>query len=180
MLEEYEYNTLIVSIPSNQLEMTANTKRVPPVFKKLSEHLCPVIFDSPTGVMLSRWVLKHFLANEVRADSAVCASLIDYCGSDMYRLAHEIDKLSYYALSQGRCEVLPADIRNVAIADTSYDVFALANSVMANKKNEALEVLSEMKRRRIEPTVILSEITGAFCDMLSVKLLTADGLMPAE
>ena len=51
---------------------------------------------------------------------------------------------------------------------------------MANKKNEALEVLSEMKRRRIEPTVILSEITGAFCDMLSVKLLTADGLMPAD
>ena len=180
LLSEYDYNMLIVSIPSNQLELTASSKKFPPVFKKLTEHLCPVIFDSPSPVMLARWAEKHFLANDVRADSAVCANLIEYCGSDMYRLANEIDKLSYYALSQGRTEVFPADIRLAAIADTSYDAFALANAINANKKNDALTVLAEMKRRRIEPTVILGEITGVFCDMLSSKLLAAEGLLPPD
>lgn len=180
MLPEYDYNTLIVTVAANQLELTGSSKKVPPIFKKLSEHLQPVVFDAPTPVMLSRWAEKHFLANGVRADSAVCASLIEYSGSDMYRLASEIDKLSYYALAQGRSEVYPEDIRTAAIADTSYEAFALANAISSNKKSDALRVLSEMKRRRIEPTVVLGEITGSFCDMLTVKLLTLEGLLPAD
>ena len=180
MLGEYDYNMLILIASASQIESLQSPKKLPPILKRFSEVLTPVSFDLSTPLMLSRWAEKHFLANGVRADSAVCASLVDFCGSDMYRLAGEIDKISWYVLADGRESVEPSDVTRVAIADTSYEAYALANAIMANKKNEALEVLGEMKRRRIDPLIILGEIVASFCDMLSVKLLAADGLMSAN
>lgn len=130
--------------------------------------------------MLSRWVGRHFTANGVRADSAVCASLIEYCGTDMYRLAAETDKISWYVLSHGRDTVEPEDIKPVAVADTDFDSFAFTNAIMQNDRASALVILSEMKRRRTEPTVIMGEVIRVVCDMLTVRTLSESGATPAE
>ena len=180
MLEEYDYNTLIINVPSGFIDEGQLPKKPSPTLKKLGEHLTLVHFAKSTPLMLSRWVEKHFLANGVRADSAVCSSLIDYCGTDMFRLATETDKLSWYALSKGKDYVDQKDIYNVAIADTSYDAFALANAIVDGNKQKALAVLGEMQRRRIEPTLIMGEITSTVCDMLRVRSASNEGMSVDE
>ena len=180
MIEEYDYNTLIINVPSGFLDEGQLPKKPSATLKKLGEHLTLVRFAQSTPLMLSRWVEKHFLANGVRADSAVCASLIDYSGTDMYRLATETDKLSWYALSKGKDYVDQKDIYNVAIADTSYDTFALANAIVDGNKPKALSVLGEMQRRRIDPTLVMGEITSTVCDMLRSRSATNEGMSADE
>ncbi len=180
LLEEYDYNTVIINVPAGGLDTGYLPKKPSAALKKLAEHLIPVHFSASTPLMLSRWVARHFNANGVRADAAVCSTLVDYCGTDMHRLSTETDKLSWYALSQGRDSVEPQDIKRVAIADTGYDTFALTNAVMASNKTDALSVLAEMKRKRLEPTMIMGEIVKVVCDMLSVKLMTDEGLTAGE
>ncbi len=180
LIEEYDYNTLIINVPAGFLDEGQLPKKPSATLKKLGEHLTLVNFAKSTPLMLSRWVEKHFLANGVRADSAVCSSLIEYCGTDMFRLSTETDKLSWYALSRGKDCIDQKDIYNVAIADTSYDTFALANAIVDGNKQKALAVLGEMQRRRIEPTLVMGEITSTVCDMVRVKASANDGMSADE
>ncbi len=180
LLEEYDYNTVIISVPAGGMDYGQLPKKPSATLKKLAEYLVPVHFAASTPLMLSRWVARHFNANSVRADAAVCSTLVDYCGTDMHRLSAETDKLSWYALASGRDYVTPEDIKKVAIADTSYDTFAMTNAVMDNNKGTALSVLAEMKRKRIEPTVIMGEVIRVFGDMLAVRTMTDEGLTTAE
>ena len=179
-LEEYDYNTVIINVPAGGLDPGRLPKRPSATLKKLSEMLVPVHFSSPTPLMLSKWVARHFNANGVRADVAVCAATVEFCGNDMHRLSSEVDKLSWFALANGRDFVELQDVKQVAIADTSYDSFALTNAVMSSNKTAALSVLAEMKRKRVEPTVVLGEVVRVVCDMLSVRLMTDEGLTVGE
>jgi len=179
LLPEYEYNTLVISVASGCID-EGKPKSPSATLKKLGERLTLVNFARSTPPMLAKWVGKHFLANGVTADYAVCSQLVDYCGTDMFRLAAETDKLSWYALSNGRETVEPSDIVNVAIADTGYDTFAFTNALTSGNKPEALRVLSEMIRRKIEPTMIMGEVTSMLCDMLTVRMMTDEGASPRE
>lgn len=180
MLEEYDFNTVIISVPSGGIDEGYLPKKPSACLKKLASRLIPVNFAKSTPLMLARWAARHFTANGVRADQEVCSMLVEHCGNDMYRLSTEIDKISWYALATGREFAEPEDIKKAAIADTSYDSFAFANAIMNGDRVAALSVLSEMKRRRLEPTMIMGEVTRVVCDMLSAKLLSDEGLTEQE
>lgn len=174
LLPEYDYNTVVISVAANGID-EGTPKRPSEALKKFGDHLTLVRFASATPLMLGRWCEKHFLANGVRADHAVTSKLVDYCGTDMYRLATETDKISWYVLASGRDQVSPSDVESVAIADTSYDTFALTNAIADGDRGAALRVLGEMKRRRIEPYVIMGEVSSFVIAMLNVRLLADSG-----
>lgn len=181
LLSEYDYNTVILVMSAGAIDEGYNVVKNPPaVLKKLGSVLTPVRFTKAGTVTLARWVERHFLANGVRANAAVCTGLIDYCGTDMFTLATEIDKLSWYALVQGRDEVLPEDIKAAAIADTGYDTYAFSNAIMVGDKVKALEILAEQIKRKIAPPIIMAEITGTVGDMLTARLLADEGMRPTE
>lgn len=180
LLEEYDYNTVILVMPAGSIDEGYLPKSPSKTLQKLGAVLTPVHFTKAGTVTLSRWVERHFLANGVRANSAVCTALIEYCGTDMFSLATEIDKLSWYARALGREEVFPEDIKAAAVADTDYDNFAFSNAIMVGDKAKALEILSDQIKRKIAPTMIMGEITSTIGDMLTARLLADEGMRPAE
>ena len=103
----------------------------PVIGKKLAEIAVPVQFDRVTGAKLNGWVSKHYTQNKLLADAQVCAFTVSYCGTDMFRLASEIDKISCYVLSRGRDRVTPDDVRAVGCTTVEFDAFALANAIIA-------------------------------------------------
>lgn len=179
-LSELDYNVLVVSVPAGAIDEGYLPKRPSALLKRFGELLRPVRFERSSPAMLARWVGRHFEANGVAADPFVCRKVVERCGTDMYRLASETDKLSWYLLSSGRDRLDPDDIDPVTVADTDYDSFALTNAITSNRTQEALTVLAEMKRRRIEPTVIMAEITGTLCAMYTVRSLADGGLSQQE
>ena len=180
MIRDYDYNVVIVSVPAGAMNVGYLPKRPSATLTKLAEHLTPVQFDRSTPARLAAWCGKHFEHNGVTASPELCRLLIDLAGQDMFVLAHEVDKISYYVLAENRRDVTEADIRTVAIASSEYDAFAFANALLESRYEDALAVLSTMKQRRVEPILALSEIPRVFCDLYTVSSLSASGKTDAE
>lgn len=179
-LPEYDYNVLIISVPSGALDEGNLPKRPSALLTRLSKYLTPVRFEAVTPARLVAWLGKHFEHNGVSAAPAVCSFMIDYCGASMYTLAAETDKLAYYVLWNGRREVTAEDIKLVCCAEISADTFALANSILDGKYDAALDALAVMKFRRVEPVIILSEVSRVICDLVAVKSMAGDGRSQSE
>jgi DNA polymerase III delta subunit len=179
-LEDYDYNVLIISVPSGLIDEGNLPKRPSATFSELSKYLTPVRFDAVTGARLVSWVGKHFEHHGVRATPEVCSLLIERCGRSMFDLSSETEKLSYYALQNGRDFVSADDVVKVSSSVIDSDAYALANAILDGRYSAAIDALSVMKFRRVEPVIILSEVSRVICDLVSVKALQSDGMPPAQ
>ena len=179
-LPKYDYNILIISVPAGQMDEGILPKRPSATLNRLAEHLVPVHFESVTGARLISWVGKHLEHNGVTATPAVCSELINYCGRSMYTLSEETEKLAYYLLWNGRREVTSEDVKNVCIAEISTDTFALANAIVDGRYEDAMKALGVMKFRRVDPVIIMSEVSRVVCELFSVKALMEQGLPVGE
>ena len=174
-LSEYDYNVLIISVPAGGLDAGNLHKKPSALLTRLSKYLTPVLFEPISPSRLVSWVGKHFAHNGVEVSPEVCSFIIDYCGASMFTLAAETDKLAYYVLQSGRKNVTVEDVKNVAAAEISADTFALANAILDAKYDAALDALSVMKFHRIEPVIILSEVSKVICDLVLIKAMMEDG-----
>ncbi len=179
-LPDYDYNLLIVTVAADCLDAGYLPQKPSTTFKKLSEHLTPVQFDRCTNAKLAAWIRKHFAHNGVEASPEFCAAMPDFCGHSMFELANEIDKLSYYVLSHGMHEATTEHMRLVCTPAEEYDTFAFTNATMDGKHDTALAILADFRFRRIDPVIILSEVTGVICDMITIQAMTADGIPTAN
>jgi len=180
VIADYDYNVVCLSLPAGSIDEGRLPGAPSGLLSRLGELLTPVHFPRITPSRLAGWVGKHFEHNGIVPDTALCSRVVDYCGTSMFTLSNEVDKLSFYALSQGRNTILPQDIEAVCIADTEYDTFAFANALTAGDRRRALDILSVMKLRRIEPTIIMGEVSRVFCDMLTVRTFMDEGLTPTD
>lgn len=168
-VEEYDYNTLIVTVPAGALDTGFLPKRPSAVFKKLAEAAVPVRFETTTGAKLNAWVGKHFAHLGVTISNEDAAFLTAYCGRSMYVLSSEIEKTAYYVRAKGGSIVTREDILAVACPENTCDTFALSNAVLSGKFRDALDALAVLKFERAEPTVILGELSRTFCDLRAVR-----------
>lgn len=178
-LSEYDYNVLILSVPAGGME-EGTLKKPSATVQRFAKHLTPVFFETIPGARLGGWVGKHFAACGVRASAETCAFLVEYCGRSMFTLSAETEKLAYYALSQGREEVTREDVLTVSVGTVETDAYTLTNALMDGQAARALEALSVMKRERVEPVVIMGEITRVIGDMLTIKTLAERGVPQSE
>lgn len=180
VLEEYDYNLLILYADADCLDPGILPKRPSSTLSKLGEYLTPVQFDRCVGARLTAWIQKHFAHNGVDASPEFCARVPEYCGHSMFVLANEIDKLSYYVLSHGQTVVNEEHLRHVCVPSTEYDAFAFSNAIMIGNQELALSILADYKLRRMEPVMVLSETLNVICDMIAVRAMTDEGIPPAE
>ena len=175
-LADYDYNTLVICVPEGNIDAGKLPKRPSSLLNKLSNFLTPVHFERITPARLAGWVGKHFEHNGVTAPPELCTKVVDYCGTSMFVLANEIDKISFYVKASGRNALTEQDIYAIAVADTSYDNFDFANAITSGDRRRALNILAVMKQRKIETPIIMGELTTTFCNMLSVRRLMDEGL----
>jgi DNA polymerase III delta subunit len=179
-LPEYDYNVLIISVPATMIEEGNLPKYPSNVLKRLGEYLTLVQFEPVTGARLVNWVGKHFAHHGTEATPEVCSFLINYAGRSMYTLANETQKLSYYALSHGRNNVTRDDVLNVSVAEISTDAFTLANAIVDGRGEDAISALAAMKFRRVDPIILLGEVSRVVCDLFSIKALADEGCSVSE
>ena len=147
---------------------------------KLSEVLTPVCFEKNSPQRLAAWAQKHYEHNGVMADADVSAFTVEYCGRDMFTLAEEIKKISYYVLYEKRGVVTVDDVKLVGVNSLEYDTFAFTNAICAKKKDAALNILLDMKKKKTEPIFIMGEVSKTVCELVSVQILLSDGLTLKE
>ena len=179
-IEEYDYNVLIISVPAGLIDEGNLPKKPSSTLTALSEVMTPVHFDTISGSRLLSWVQKHLEHNGVSASAAVCNTLIEKCGKSMYALSNETEKLAFYVLQNGRSEVEENDVENVVCSVITSEAYALANAILDNRGADALEALNVMKFERIDPVLVLSEVSRTICDLFAVKVLQEEGQPASE
>ncbi|MBO7375706.1 MAG: DNA polymerase III subunit delta [Clostridia bacterium] len=178
-IEDDGWEFLIISFPAGSFD-PGYPGRPSAALKKLASAAVPVFFDRVSGARLNGWVSKHYSENGVTADGVVCSDTVAFCGTGMFRLASEIEKISCYVLASGRTAVTRADVAAAGSRTVEFDGFALANAVLRGDGAGALRVLSTLKARKEDPIAVMSEIIRTACDMRTVELCRADGMTPAE
>ena len=173
-IEEFDYNCIVIYTASGMID-EGLPKRPSTVIKRLCEVVVPVQFTPPTDARLARWAAKHFAHRGVTAAPEVCTALVDYAGKTMFVLANEIEKLAAWAKENGKSEIAPEDIRLVCVPAALPDAFALSNAILAGDGKAALEALAVLKFERVEPNVILGEISSLLFDMQAARVLFAAG-----
>ena len=179
-LSDYEYNVLIISIPSGLIDEGFLPKRPSSVLTELSKHLTPVRFETVPEARLSGWVAKHFEHNGVSASPSLCSLLIERVGQSMFTLASETEKISYYVLSHGRSVLTESDVKNASVSVIDADTYALTNAILDGRQADAMHALNVLRFRRIEPVVVLGELSSSICEMLAIKLLLLQGQPVSE
>ena len=174
-LDEFDYNVLVLTIPGGNITEEMPKKAPTGALKALSDRLQPVKFEAPTPQKLALWVMRHFEHHNVKANGADCAYLVDYCGKNMFTLANEIEKLAIYTRSQNRDTLMRSDITNICSAEMEYGAFEFSNAILEGRKGEALNILSVMKFKQVEPLMIMGELSGIFSDLLKIKILLLSG-----
>lgn len=179
-LTEYDYNVVIISVPATQVEEGNLPKYPSAVLKRLGEYLTPVHFEQVSGARLVSWVGKHFGHNGVNAAPDVCSFLIEYVGRSMYTLSNETEKLAYYVLQNGRDTVTKKDVLAVCVAEISTDAFTLANAILDGRSEDAMNALAVMKFRRVEPVILMGEVSRVICDLVTIKAMLDGGCSVPE
>lgn len=174
-LDEFDYNTLVIVLPSGNIDEDVPKKKLPTTLAALAERLTPVKFEASTPQKLALWSARHFDHHKIKAGGDVCAFLVDYAGKNMFTLSSEIEKLSLYAKSQGRDFVTRDDILLICSAEMEYGAFEFSNAILSGRRDEALSILSIMKFKQIEPLIIMGELSGICADLLRIKILMAAG-----
>ena len=174
-LEEYDFNTFILYVPAGMIEEGRLPKAPAAALAKLGEKLTPVHFARVSGAKLASWVIRHFEHRGVRAEAGVTDTIFARCGNDMFALANEIDKLSFFVLANGRSVVTKEDVETVTCAVEEFSTFDFGNAIMNGNASEALRILGVMKSRKTPTVMILGELSSTFSDMLTIKLLASAG-----
>ena len=175
-LKIYDYNLLIINAAAECLDPGYLPKKPSSAFKKLTAHLTPVQFERCTTAKLNTWIQKHFAHNGIEASPALCATMSEYCGHSMFVLSNEIDKLSFYLLYHGQKQATEDAMRACCTPAAEFDTFAFANALLANKQDVALAILADYRFRRIDPLMVLGEVTRVVCNMINIQAMTADGI----
>ncbi len=179
-IPDYPYNLVILSAAADTLDSGNLPKKPSELLTTLSEYLRPVYFERNTPAKLYGWVQKHYLHGGVQADPNVCRFTVEYCGRNMFTLAGEIEKVAFYVRAKGRDTATEADVRTAAIPAMEYDAFAFTNAITDRRRADALDILADLKLRRVEPLYILSEVSRVVCDLMSVRTMSDGGRTAAE
>ena len=179
-LPAYDYNTLIIPVPADAINEGYLPKKPSALLSRLGQSLHLVQYDRCTPAKLAGWVARHFEHNGVTASPELCQRVIEVCGRSMHVLAGEIDKISYYTRAHERTVLTEQDISAAACVNVEFDAFAFANALSERNHALALSILSDMKFRRVEPTVILGEVISVACALLAIRRMAAEGRTPAE
>ncbi len=179
-MADYPYNLVILSVGADAMDYGTLPKRPSALLTTLSEYLTPVYFERNTPAKLAGWVQKHYAAEGVKADPALCRFTIEYCGRQMYTLASEIDKVAFYVRAKGRDMATEADVRTAAVPAMEYDAFAFTNAITERRRADALDILADLKLRRVDPIFILGEVSRVMGNLYAVRAMADGGKTPAE
>ena len=168
-------STVVVFVAGTEGMNAGTVKRPTAVFKRLSAILQAINFEPSPDEKLIAWLSAHFAHEGLEAGRDALRLMVDRCGHNMDILASETDKLVCYAHAQGERMVSASTVEFVTASTAEDDAFGLTNAVLAGDTPGAYRKLSDLFRRRVDPMMILGQISRLISDLASVSILLSEG-----
>jgi len=128
-------------------------------------------FELLQGLKLRNWVVKRF--NNSKIDQKAVGLLLEYVGSDLWRMKNEIQKLIDYK-KDGMIE--EKDVRLQVKSNINTDIFKTIDAVAERRKDKALKFLQKHIEKGDSPLYLMSMINYQFRNLLTIKDLAEKSL----
>ena len=147
------------------------------IIKRFGEDISIVRLDKKTlESELLPWLKRHFESENVKADAETMRELLFRSGHNLSVLNEEVMKLAFYVKENGRDTVTAEDVTYIASSTPECDTFAFSNALSDRNKRGALLALEEMKRRRVDPIVIMGMMSKTLTELATVRVMLEDGM----
>lgn len=134
-------------------------------------------FAAPPRGELKKWLARRVKEAGASIGAPAADALADACGSDMGRMAMEADKLAAFRAGG---EIAPEDVAAMVAKDLDSSIYDLARQAVAGRLPACLSLLDELFEQKIEPVVILSALSQAFCDLYRAAVAVSAGVEQAQ
>lgn len=121
-------------------------------------------FELLTYVKLRSWSNNEFEKYNTRIDAQALDRLIEYVGSDLWRMSNEIKKLSSY-----KKYIEVKDVKLLIQSSVETDIFKTIEAIAQKNKKQALSLLHQHIEKGDSPIYLLSMINFQFRNLLIVK-----------
>lgn len=126
---------------------------------------------------LVKWLIKKADEKGCTLTVETAEYLINTCGEDMNQLECEIEKLCAFT---GSGEVLKTSIDRLVSRPLDASIYDLAKAVTAGKVTQSLKIIDELFYRKEEPVIVLSALSGTFCDLCRAKTALISGARQSD
>ena len=109
-----------------------------------------------------------------RLDVADARYLVEQVGNDLNLLIHELDKLCALAGEGG--EITHRMIDTACPKNLEAKVFDLSKDILYRRRQQAFDLLHQLRIQRAEPVMVLGALSGAFSDFYRAKVAVASGM----
>ena len=180
LVSEHPYVALVLRASASALNI-GTPKRPSALYRRLCERsdtVCAVHFDAPSDSQLLSWLSSHFAHEGLSVTADGGRAMLDRVGHNMDLLAAETDKLVCYCRVHREMNVTAELVRQICCSTAEDDAFGLSNAILAGDVRGAYRRLHDLRRRRVDPMLILAQLSRLFSDLSSVSLLLAEGGTP--
>ena len=167
--------SVVVFLAGQEGMAAGSVKRPSTLFRRLAGIVQAVNFETSTDDRLSAWLNAHIVHEGLDAEAGALRAMIDRCGHSMDVLASETEKIVCYARAHELRTVTAAMVELVCSSTAEDDAFGLTNAVLAGDTQGAYRKLSDLVRRRVDPMVVLGQISRLISDLVSVSCLLEEG-----
>lgn len=117
------------------------------------------------GADLISWIIKEFGSLGKAVDAVAAEILAARLGSDLWRMANEIQKLAHFVSEQ---KILVKDIENYA-PDINAEIFKTIDAIAGRDKRRGIKMIKDHCAKGDHPLYLLAMIAGQFRNLLLLK-----------
>ena len=135
-------------------------------------------FTTPDDGMLRRWLVRNATRAGHTMKDATAHGMLQWCGHDMFRLHHEMEKLISYC--DPGSEITDAAIRAVCSRELKDTIFQLTAAIAQRQREDAFKAYRDLVGLETKPRQVLSMLRREFKLVWMTKALACQGDPPAE
>lgn len=143
--------------PENKLFKFLKKKAKTQEFKLLQPH------------KLREWIKKYIKEQKGNIDNRAVEILIEYVGSDLWRMANELDKLVSYKIRDTKYEIRAKDIEKLVKPEIDVNIFNIIDSLGQKNKKQALRLIHDYFKKGESESYLLNRFVYQFRNLIKVK-----------
>lgn len=136
------------------------------LFKFLTKNGKVQKFEFLSGKNLRNWIKKEIAECKAVANPEAIEKLINFAGSDAWRLSNEIKKLANY---RKKDDIRAEDVELLVRPKIETDIFKTIDAIALKNKKQALLFLRKHLERGDSPSYLLSMINFQFRNLILIK-----------
>ncbi|WP_216696718.1 DNA polymerase III subunit delta [Anaerostipes faecalis] len=143
------------------------------IYKYLSKEGHVVSFEAASDKDLAKWIQSLLKREQKQMSSPVLRSFLYRCGSDMFTLKNELEKLVSY--TDDRTEITQKDLDALTSSQTTNQIFVMLEAIARKQRDKVLTLYYDLIELKESPFGILALLVRQCNQLLQVKDLESRG-----